>query len=159
MRLSITIIVLLLSGCCVAQNNNTPDEQFVQVYLHYGYHDEINTFEQTLQKDLIPDTVRIPFWFTKREQEIILTTAERFSFFSFPDTVYKQHNVVIAPDFGPQMLRIRAGNKDKTIVWFEPHDKRFKYYPLLIELRNLIIDIVVSKPEYKALPATKGGYQ
>ena len=152
-------MVLLLSGCRVSSSNGTPDEQFVQVYLHYGHYDEINTFQQTLQKDLIPDTVSIPFWFTKREQEIILTTAERFYFFSFPDTVYKQPNEDIAHDFGPQTLRIRVGNKDKTIVWFEPHDKKFKYYSLLIELRNLIIDIVASKPEYKALPPTRGGYQ
>ena len=159
MKFSTIILIVSLSGCSVAPNNKIPDEQFVQVYLHYGYHDEINTFEQTLQKDLVPDTVRIPFWFTKREQEIILTNAERFSFFSFPDTVYKQPNEDIAPNFGPQTLRIRVGNKDKTIVWFEPHDKRFKYYSLLIELRNLIIDIVVSKPEYKALPPNKGVYQ
>ena len=159
MRLPTIIIVLLLSGCCGAPNNKNSDEQSVQIYLHYGYHDEINTFDETLQKDLVPDTVRIPFRFTKREQEIILTTAERFSFFSFPDTVFKEPNVDMFPDHGPQSLRIRVGNKDKTIVWFEPHDKRFKYYPLLLELKNLIIDIVESKPEYKALPPTKGGYQ
>ena len=159
MRFSIIIIILLLSECCVAQNIKTPDEQFVQIYLHYGYHNEINTFEQTLLKDLVPDTVRIPFCFTKREQEIILTNAERFNFFSFPDTVNKQPNEDISPDFGQQILRIRVGNKDKTIVWFEPHDKKFKYYSLLIELKNLIIDIVVSKLEYKALPPTKSGYQ
>ena len=159
MKFSAISLVLLLFGCCASLCDKTPDEQFVQVYLHHGYYNDINTFDQTLQKDLVPGTVRIPFWFTKREQEIILTNAERFYFFSFPDTVYKQPNEDTDPDFGAQTLRIRVGNKDKTIVWFEPHDKRFKYYPLLIELRNLIIDIVVSKPEYKELPSTKGGYQ
>lgn len=158
MKFSPITLALLLFGCCALRSDKTPDEQFVQIYLHYGFGDEINTFQQTLQKDLVPGTVTIPFSFTKREQEIILTNAERFRFFNFPDTVNRQTDETIQPDAGAQTLRIRVGDKDKTIVWFEPHDRRFKYYPLLIELRNLILDIVVSKPEYKALPPAKGGY-
>ena len=67
--------------------------------------------------------------------------------------------MTIAPDFGAQTIRIRSGAYDKTVVWFEPHDKNFKDYPLLVDLKSLIISLVISKPEYQALPPTKSGYQ
>ncbi|MDP1994235.1 MAG: hypothetical protein Q8K40_03215 [Ignavibacteria bacterium] len=120
----------------------------------------MNTFEQSLTKDLIPDTIKISFWFTKREQEIILTKAERIGFFNFPDTIFAKPNETQLPDYGAQTLRIKFGNKDKTVVWFNPVDElRFKYFVLLRELKILILDIVESKSEYKALPERKGGYQ
>lgn len=156
------IWIFFIIGCSVQpiKTIKLHDEQFVQIYIKWGSYDELNTFEETLVKDLIPGTVKIPFWLTKREQEIILTTAERVYFFSYPDTVKSLLGVSISPDHGSQVLRIKAGDKDKMIIWHEPVDRQlFKYYPLLKELQNLIINIVKSKPEYKTLPPTKGGYQ
>ncbi len=88
---------------------------------------------------------------TPREQEIILLTARRLKFFAFPDTVYPQRDVTISGNTAAHVLRIKVGNQDKTVVWFEPPEKSFKFYPLLIDLQNLIVDIVASKPEYSAL--------
>ena len=49
------------------------------------------------------------------------------------------------------VLRIKVGKRDKSVVWFEPPEKSFKFYPMLIDLQNLIVDIVASKPEYDAI--------
>ncbi|MFA5835308.1 MAG: hypothetical protein WDA22_17645 [Bacteroidota bacterium] len=153
-------IFLSFVGCSTSHIDKGNDIQEVKVHLHHGYYDDVNTFEQSLTKDLIPDTIKISFWFTKREQEIILTKAERIGFFNFPDTFFAKPNEMQLPDYGAQTLRIKSRNKDKTVVWFNPTDElRFKYFVLLRELKILILDIIESKPEYKILPERKGGYQ
>jgi len=154
-------ILIPFLGCSnnATKSSEPHDKQAVQIYLKWNTADVLDTFHGELQKDLVMDgTVRIRFWLTKREQEIILITAERFRFFSYPDTVNRQPDEQIEPDPGPQVFRIKTGNRDKSIVWFEPHDKRFKYYQLLMQLRNLVVDIVASRPEYRALPESRGGY-
>jgi len=154
------LICILFVGCCGALSDKDYEPQLVQIFLHHGQLDEVNTFEETLTKDLIPGTVKTSFWFTKREQEIILSTAERYGFFNFPDTILAKPDITIRPDHGAEILHIKEGSRDKTVVWFYPPDQeKFKYFSLLIELRNLILNIVESKPEYKVLPPRKGGYQ
>ncbi|MCK9209873.1 MAG: hypothetical protein M0P61_03440 [Ignavibacteriaceae bacterium] len=160
MRNLFILMLVIFVGCSTSYFDKEDEPQLVEIHLHYGHYDDVNTFEKSLVKDLIPGTVKISFWFTKREQEIILSKAERIGFFKFPDTVFAKPNVTISPDYGTQTLRIRVGDKDKTVVWFLPPDEvKFKYFVMLRELENLIIDIVESKPEYKVLPKRKGGYQ
>lgn len=156
------LLAFRLTGCCPSRSlveGQDHDPQILQIYVHMGYHDDIDTFQGFLQKDLVPDTVRIPFWFSTREQEIILDKLERNRFFSFPDTIHQKPNEIQSPDFGAQMIRVKYGHKEKSVVWFEPPEKRFKYYSPLLAIRDLIYDIAVSRPEYKALPPAKRGYQ
>ena len=157
-------LLLLLSffaiKCINFQAQEGTEQQLLQINLQEGAYDDVNTFEGTLVKDLIPGTVKIPFWFTKREQEIILTKAEDINFFSFPDTLQPEPNVVVTPNLGPEVIRLKIRDKDKTVVSFYPvEDKYKKYIDSFTQLKDLINDIVESKPEYKALPPRKGGYQ
>ncbi len=145
-------------GCSNLIDTPDHDEQILQIYIHTGFHDEIDTFSGYLQKDLVPDTVRIPFWFSTREQEIILDKMERCRFFSFPDTIHPRRDVSQSPDPGPQQIRVKYRGKDKAVVWYEPAERSFKFFPVLLEIRTLIWDIAKSRPEYKALPEPKGGY-
>jgi len=130
--------------------------------MHTNALDELDTFHGTYQKDLVPGTVKTTMWLTTREQEIIATALERYRFFSLPDTVYKiPVNETISPNLGTQVLRIKYNGKDKTVVWdsgleLAAHNK-YKYF--IASITQLIGDIVASKPEYKALPVTKGAYQ
>jgi len=101
-------------------------------------------------------------WLTTREQEILLTKIENAGFFSFPDTIHKSPNVIQQPDHGAQILRIKYKDQDKTVVWYYPIDTKaeYKFFKYYIEgIKQLLYDIIVSKPEYKALPPVKGGYQ
>ena len=134
------------------------DVQFLQIFFHYNKFDELDTFHGTYQKDLVPGTATTTMWLTQREQEIILTNVERAGFFSLPDTIHPEPNVIVSPDFGAQIIRIKYRDKDKTVVWYDPMDPRSKARSRVDHLRRLLNDIIWSKPEYKALPPAKGIY-
>ena len=150
----------LLIGCSMTSPDSGADHdvQFIQIFYHSGLLDELDTFHGTYQKDLIPGTMTTTMWLTTREQEIILTKVERIRFWLLPDTVRRPPGVSIAPDMGPQGIRIKYKDQDKTIVWYDPMDSHSKAKEQIDELRHLLSDIIFSKPEYKALPPTKGGY-
>ncbi len=153
---------ILMTGCCLFSPplESRHDVQFVQIFLHTGALDELDTFHGTYQKDLVPGTVKTTMWLTTREQEIILTALERYRFSSLPDTIYKRPtNETVEPDLGPQVLRIKHKNQDKTVVWDSPIDSHNKLRYFIGSIVQLIGDIVASKPEFKALPPVKGGYQ
>jgi hypothetical protein len=156
------LLALRLTGCCSPQSlveDQDHDPQKLQIYVHMGYHDDIDTFQGFLQKDLVPETIRIPFWLSTREQEIILDKLERCRFLSFPDTIRGEPGRTQSPDFGAQVIRVKYGDKEKSVVWSGPPERSFKYMSLLYAIRSLIFDIAVSRPEYKALPQAKGGFQ
>jgi hypothetical protein len=152
---------VLVSSCSIVSpsSNTDHDAQFIQIFYHSGLLDELDTFHGTYQKDLIPGAARTTMWLTSREQEMILDKVERFGFFSFPDTIHRPPNQAVSPDFGPQVIRMKYKDQDKTIVWYYPisSKSKFKYY--IEGIQELLNDIIVSKPEYKALPPAKGGYQ
>ncbi len=153
---------LVMIGCCIFSSPSgvSHDVQFVQIFMHTNALDELDTFRGTYQKDLIPGTVKTTMWLTTREQDIIANALDHYRFFSLPDTIYKRPTYQsVEPDLGPQMLRIKYKNQDKTVVWDSPIDPHNKSKYFIERLTQLIWDIVTSKPEYKALPPTKGGYQ
>lgn len=162
MKLSLALVgSLLATGCCVSppSSEGGHDVQFIQIFLHTGVLNELDSFHGTYQKDLVPGTVKTTMWLTTREQEIIVTALDHYRFFSLPDTVYKRAvNERVSPDFGLQVLRIKYGNQDKTVVWDSPIDPHNKSKYFIESIMQLIWNIVTSKPEYKALPPTKGGY-
>lgn len=152
---------LIIVGC--SKTITEPDPQFLKIHFYYGFGNELNTFEQTYTKDLVQDGyITIDFWLIEAEQESISNKLDAVDFFSFPDTLIYQIGsdsimVRIEPDPGLQFLRIADENRDKIVYWRPPLSVLNEPAPRLIELKNLIIDIIESKPEYKALPPAKGG--
>ena len=132
------------------------DQQFIQIFFHHAMHDELDTFNGTYTKDLIPGKVTTEMWLTTRDQEILLTKAEAIGFFELPDTLNRESGIGEFPDFGAQTIRIKHGPRDKTVVWFETTRDKRRF--VVEDLRRLLIDIIRSKPEYKALPPAKGAY-
>jgi hypothetical protein len=154
-------LVLCCSSCSrlADEPEPVPDAQVLKIKMQYWFNDELNTFDGTLRKDLILDgTVTVPFWLTTAEQDTIVQRALRINFFSSPDTIGRQTGVFVEPDPSPDMLRLRFGNHDKTVVWWFPMDSTNQYARPTLELRNAIIEIIHSKPEYKALPDVRGVY-
>ncbi|OGU75358.1 MAG: hypothetical protein A2V93_09840 [Ignavibacteria bacterium RBG_16_34_14] len=158
--------ILLHLLCFVFQSCNDssiePEEQFVQIYFKYDFRNELNTFDNTYQKDLILDGVIIvPFWLTAEEQNKIIKKANDVNFFSMPDTFnYSSDDsiaIVIDPNPGEQVLRIKFNGKDKTTIWIFYISQNDPQLNALIELRKNIISITESKPEYKRLPPANGG--
>jgi len=147
---------VLLSSCSVfcPCSKTDHDPQFIQIYYRFHALEELDTFNGTFQKDLVPGSATATMWFTTRDQEIILFKLEQIHFFAFPDTIYSLPNQIVTPNLGPSILRIKYKNLDKTLVWYYPND-----YNQLDDLRELFYNIIFSKKEYKALPPQKSYYQ
>jgi hypothetical protein len=159
--LKIMCWILFVGNC--SKTITEPDPQLLKIHLYYGFGNELNTFEQTYTKDLVLDGyITVDFWLTEAEQESIRNKLDVVDFFHFPDTLIYQIGtdsimVRIEPDPGWQFLRVADANRDKIVYWCYPFSVENEFVPRLVELKNLIIDIIESKPEYAALPAAKGG--
>jgi hypothetical protein len=156
------ILCWSLLVCSCSKTTTAPDPQFLKIHFYYGFGNELNTFEQTYTKDLVLDGyITVDFWLTEAEQETIRNKLYVVDFFHFPDTLIYQIGpdsimVRIEPDPGWQFLRVADENRDKIIYWRYPLPEGNEFMPLLIDLKNLIINIIESKPEYRALPPPRG---
>jgi len=152
---------LIIAGC--SKTITQPDPQLLKIHFYYGFGNQLNTFEQTYTKDLVLDGyITVDFWLTEAEQERIGTKLGAVDFFSFPDTLIYQmgHDSIVVrmePDPGWQFLRIADENRDKIVYWRYPLPEGNELVQRLVKLKNLIIDIIEAKPEYKKLPPTRGG--
>jgi len=103
----------------------------------------------------------VPFWLTAEEQNKILNKVNEVDFFSMPDTFqYSSEDsiIILIPDPGEQILRIKYEQKDKTIIWSFLVLANNQQFNELLQFKNFIISIIESKPEYKILPPHRGGY-
>ena len=66
--------------------------------------------------------------------------------------------LITNPNPGEQVLRIKFQQKDKKIIWIYPLNEDNVEANNLMKLKDFIISIIESKPEYKKLPPAKGGY-
>ena len=126
--------------------------------MKYGYADEVNTFDNYLKKDLVQaGTSDTTFAFTKEQKYAILNKANEVGFFDLPESIESTVNFEQEPSPGKQSLRIKYEKWDHTVVWDSPvgdseNEQKIK------ELSYFIINIIISSPEYKALPEPEGGY-
>ena len=132
----------------------------IEIEYESGYKEEINTFEGFLKKDLVMDgTIQISFWLSKVEQESILYVVQKIHFFEFPDTLSRRGEyAVIRPDPGPQKLRIKCGNQEKTVIWFPPINPKSEFSVPLQKLIDKIWEVINANPRYQKLPSARGGY-
>jgi len=160
--LFLTLLSLLFSSC--QDSPVEPEPQFVQIFLKYDFRNELNTFENTFQKDLVMDgVIKVNFWLSEEEQNKILEKINEVNYFAMRDTFkYVSPDsiiVIISPDPGEQILRIKYQSEDKTTVWSYPALENDEEFNKLLVLRHYIITIIESKPRYKHLPPARGGYE
>lgn len=153
--------MFVLSSC--KDSITEPDAQFVQIFLKYEFRNELNTFENSYQKDLMMDGVtKVKFWLTTEEQRCILQKVEEVNYFALANTLgTTQHDSLyywITPNPGEQILRIKYGSLDKSTVWYYPLDESNPQTARIRGLGNYIVSLIESKPEYKKLPPVRGGY-
>lgn len=139
-----------------------PNDFGFSIQFGVGKNNEINTFEDTVTKDLITDgTAKADVTLTDREMDEIYEEM-------------KEVNIVETKKFTPEP-------KNGTICTQEPHEEDEWKITVngetithsvsgtyceptndakqLIELRNYVFSIIRSKEEYIELPESKGGYQ
>ena len=161
-ELIITLLIILLISSC-KESIFEPEDQFVQIYFKYGFRNELNTFENTYQKDLVWNgVIKIRFYLTTEEQNKILDKINSIDYFSLPDTFKyipeDSISLIALPNPGEQLLRIKYRHNDKETIWTYPINEDNPQVENLMELNYFIISIIESKPEYKRLPPAKGGY-
>ena len=138
-----------------------PNDFGFSIQFGVGKSNEINTFEDTVTKDLITDgTVTADVTLTDEEMDGIYEKM-------------KEVNIVEPKNFTPEPI-------NGTICTKEPHEEDEWKITIngetithsvsgayceptndakqLIELRNYVFSIIRSKEEYKELPESKGGY-
>ena len=155
------ILILSISLIFVSCNENSvePNEQFVKILFKYNYKDELNTYDNYLVKDLVLDGLKkVKFWLTEEEQQKIENKINETNFYSLPDTIIDNSPVEISPNF-QQYLRIKINDQEKEITWkYITPEYQTENYKSIEKLSNYLIQIIESKPEYKALPPRNGGY-
>jgi hypothetical protein len=152
-------LLSLLFGCKKENPVEQHDEQIIRIQYEHGFKDELNTFEGFVQKDLVKDgTTKVPLWLSAEEQESIITVVEETHYFSLPDTIHREPNVFIQPDFSPDKLRIQYKNEEKIVVWYYPMQLGSPYRNSLNKIISRIDSVLSANNTYKQLPPQNGGY-
>jgi hypothetical protein len=153
------LCTLLALASCDLGNAPQHDPQDVRIQFQYGFRNMVDTFNGTLTKDLILDgTISTSFWLTKAEQEAVLAEVQKEDFFHLPDTLFATPGVMVSPNPSPDFLRVAANGEDKMVVWFYPVDVTLPGGQSIQRVSEAVREIIESTPEYKELPAARGGY-
>lgn len=159
------VLVLVVSsvvfgdGCTDIGSVPPADEQYIRIYFKHDFRDEVDTFNGVLTKDLIMDGTRtVQFGFSSSEQDSLVKFLGQAQFFGLPDTLYPLPAVSIAPDPGPQILRVEYQGVRKSLVWQNVLDKSDPRTKTVQELWVSLERLVHSTESYKRLPAARGIY-
>jgi hypothetical protein len=123
---------------------------------------EIDTFHDKFTKDMITDPpITINLSLTEEEMDKIYQKMVEIDFFSYPE----EFKVEIMGDiigtvtpYSSYYFTVEKGSITKELRWEDEITNPDVKADRLRELINLIINIIASKPEYKALPEPSGGY-
>lgn len=155
------IITCLFLLTCDLKNDLIYD-QYLQVLMHYGFNNEVDTFNGKLTKDLILDgIVTVDFSFTTEEQMQIEEAIILNDFFNLPDTIQyfsgDSIDVLIYPNPGMQYLRVNYDNQDRKVYWSYPLPDNDDAQAIMA-IYNVIRNVVQSTAVYQDLPEPRGGY-
>jgi hypothetical protein len=156
------LFVLSIISC--ADINSPGPERDFNLSLRYGIlaRNELNTFENTITKDLILDgTVTIPLSLAQAELDSIEGRMEQIGFFSYPDTFIVRPRdsirTIIMPN-NTYEFKVTSRSMLKELYWDDAIIADDPQATRLRELIALIREIVESKPEYQRLPPARGVY-
>lgn len=156
------LFVFFLVSC--SHINSPGTERNLNVCLRYGIlaRNELNTFRNTLTKDLILDgTVTVPFYLLQADIDSIAAKMNQIGFFAYPDTfvVRSQDSmrVFITPN-NTYEFTVASRRTLKTLFWDDAIIASDPQATKLRELITLIRTIVESKPEFGQLPPARGAY-
>lgn len=160
LSLIIAIVLLVISGCGV--KNTMPDEvpkdfDFL-VQFGVGSKNEINTFDNTVTKDLVADgTITEKILLTKEETEMVYQKMKEINVLEPKKLEPKKKSCMQTP-YDEDRWKIKLKGETITFYLSGEYCNLTKDAKQLIELRDYIFDIVLNKDEYKKLPESNGGY-
>ncbi|GAA0343737.1 hypothetical protein GCM10008967_37730 [Bacillus carboniphilus] len=158
--LLVAILIITITGCTKNNMpNEMPDDFAFLVKFGVGSKNEINTFDQTVTKDLIMDgtvTENIPL--TKEELQDIYEKMKKVNVLEPKQLEPKKVRCMQDPH-GNDHWKIKLNGETIIFHVSEVYCKPTKDAKELMELRDYIFDIVSKKDQYKMLPEANGGYK
>jgi hypothetical protein len=122
----------------------------------------LNTSDCTYQKDLILDPPIITHLkFTREELNSIFILMQSIDFFNYPDTFQIHVPGDTISEITPSIkyyYDVKIASLCKELYWNDSIIYPDTLSEKLRYLNNYIINIIVSKETYKALPEPRGGY-
>ena len=167
------LLIVLLYG--------TPaDAQQIEIVCHWGHEGEnqLDTRAGTFTKDMIsnPDTT-VWLTLTWEQKQEVLSFADSIGFFQYPGMVpfdFEEVLVLVDSASGEYalqgsgwgrdpceklMLGIVTSEREYTVSWDDCMGPRHEMVEPLDDLVDMIVAMVMSNPEYRALPRPRGAYQ
>lgn len=169
---SFILLSIVLLGCQQSDldtSSNTanwpsemPNDFNFSVQFGYGKKNEINTFNQTITKDLIVDgTVTTSISLTEEEMKDIYEEMNKLDLEKPKEFIPKPVNGTVCQrePHEDDEWNITINNENFTFnipgQYCEPSEDAKQ----LLELRNYVFGIVKTKAEYQSLPEPSGGYE
>jgi hypothetical protein len=163
MKYVLLLTAIALSPLACTDSGIAPQDRRFNILIRYGVNarNELNTFNDTVTKDLILDgTVTIKLILSRADFDSIESRMLSIDIFSFPDTFVALHSDTVSfiEPHETYVLKVRRDSRWKDVFW---EDSIISSDPRRTKLREAIEFIrrlVESKPEYKQLPPARGGY-
>jgi hypothetical protein len=123
----------------------------------------LDTYQGTYTKDMVMDPdITIELTLSQEEMDSIYQKMVEIDFFKYPDefsvSVPEGERKAEVTPYSTYFFQVTYGEKTKELLWHDkimnPDEKADKLKGLI----NIIINIIESKEEYKALPKANGGY-
>lgn len=127
-----------------------------------GAKNELNTLKGTYTKDMVnkpPITTKLQL--TQEELDSIYLKALEIDLFNYPWTIRTMPKGDIIGQITPYStyyLEAWNGTTKNAVVWNDKYDTENEKYFDIKELVRLIIEIILSHPEYQKLPEPTAGY-
>jgi hypothetical protein len=163
MRYRLVVLTVLLLQVSCSDNGTGPDRRRFDLQFRYGVlgRNELNTFDNTITKDLILDgvaTTRLVL--LQRELDTLEARLVAIDIFSYPDTfvVQRGDTVLSITPYPSYIVKVRMGTTWKKVIWEDSIVSSDPKATRLRETLEFIRALVQSKPEYNQLPPARGGY-
>jgi hypothetical protein len=159
--LLMVVIAIIIAGCVKKESmpSEMPNDFHFIVQFGVESKNEINTFEDTVTKDLVADgtiTRKIPL--TKKELKQVYEKMKEINIAEPKKLEPKRKSCQQIP-YGEDKWNIQFNGDTISLYLSEEYCNPTKDAKQLIELRDYIYGIVSKKEEYKKLPESQGGYR
>ena len=130
----------------------------INIVFRYGVQgkNELDTFNGTFAKDLVIDgTATGRLYLSKQDLLQIQVKLTEIGFFEYPDTFPSQG--IVTPR-GDGYLKVANGSIVKEVSWYSDSDYEDSRVKSLHDTAVFLMDLIESKPAYKAFPPANGAY-
>jgi hypothetical protein len=135
-------------------------QNVINIIFKYGVgaRNELNTFEGTYTKDMVMDNpITTRMILSQEELRQIQQKITEIDLFSFPDNFSINPSGEVTPQTD-YYIKVQNGSQIKEISWNDNSLIESNMQNSLDQFVSYLVGIIEQKPEYKALPAARGGY-